>query len=184
MGKRSWKMYPQRMKERAVERMLLGENVTRLAQELGVDRTTLYGWKRKLERRQRVRLPGSRGISGTCGSRSWKPRWVASKGWWGGSGWSWIFSTVPCEESRRNGSGTPAVAGQHLRRNPQPGAVARRTDDRADVRAGTGEPRRVLSALVGERAERGGDGAARCDPASRHEASLLRLLSDRGAAAT
>ena len=58
MGKRTWKMYPQRMKERAVERMLLGENISQLARELGVDRTTLYGWKRKLERRKRVRPPG------------------------------------------------------------------------------------------------------------------------------
>ena len=58
MGKRSYKTYPMRVRERAVERMLLGENATRLAEELGVHRTTLYGWKRKLERRRRVRPAG------------------------------------------------------------------------------------------------------------------------------
>ena len=37
--------------ERAVRRMKLGDNVSRLARELGVDRTSLYTWKRKLEQR-------------------------------------------------------------------------------------------------------------------------------------
>src|SRR5215813_4781882 len=32
-------------------RMKLGDNVSRLARELGVDRTCLYIWKRKLEQR-------------------------------------------------------------------------------------------------------------------------------------
>lgn len=58
MGK-PYKVYPLRLKERAVERMLLGESATQLSKELGVDRTTLYGWKRKIERRGRVRPPGT-----------------------------------------------------------------------------------------------------------------------------
>ena len=58
MGKRSYKSYPIRLRERAVERLVLGESATRLAKELGVHRTTLYGWKRKVEQRRRVRPAG------------------------------------------------------------------------------------------------------------------------------
>lgn len=58
MGKRKYTSYSIRLRERAVERLKLGESATQLAKELGVHRTTLYGWKRKLERRQRVRPAG------------------------------------------------------------------------------------------------------------------------------
>jgi transposase-like protein len=58
MGKRSYKCYPIRFRERAVERLKLGESATRLAKELGVERTTLYVWKRKLEGRRRVGASG------------------------------------------------------------------------------------------------------------------------------
>ena len=49
MGKQ--KRYSLEFWERAVRRMKLGDNVSRLARELGVDRTSLYTWKRKLEQR-------------------------------------------------------------------------------------------------------------------------------------
>ena len=53
---KSYKHYPMRFRERAVERMKLGENVSQLARELGVNRVSLYIWKRKLEgHRARVR---------------------------------------------------------------------------------------------------------------------------------
>lgn len=58
MGKRFYKIYPIRFRERAVERLKLGESATRLAQELGVHRTTLYLWERRLERRRRLRTAG------------------------------------------------------------------------------------------------------------------------------
>ena len=58
MRKTPYKTYSIRMRERAVERLLLGESATRLAKELGVHRTTLYGWKRKVEQRRRVRPAG------------------------------------------------------------------------------------------------------------------------------
>lgn len=58
MSKRSYTVYPIRLRERAVERLLLGESATRLAKELGVHRTTLYGWKRKVAQRRRVRPAG------------------------------------------------------------------------------------------------------------------------------
>ena len=49
MGKQ--KRYSLEFRERAVRRMKLGDNVSQLARELGVDRTCLYIWKRKLEQR-------------------------------------------------------------------------------------------------------------------------------------
>jgi len=58
MRKTPYKTYSIRMRERAVERLLLGESATRLAEEFGVHRTTLYGWKRKVERRRQVRPVG------------------------------------------------------------------------------------------------------------------------------
>ena len=44
--------YSMAFRERAVRRMKLGDNVSKLARELGVDRTCLYMWKRKLEKRR------------------------------------------------------------------------------------------------------------------------------------
>jgi hypothetical protein len=41
MAKRSYKVYPIRLRERAVERMKLGESATRLAKELGVHQMSL-----------------------------------------------------------------------------------------------------------------------------------------------
>ncbi len=46
------KRYSMAFRERAVRRMKLGDNVSKLARELGVDRTCLYMWKRKLEKRR------------------------------------------------------------------------------------------------------------------------------------
>jgi hypothetical protein len=43
-------------RERAVRRMKLGENISQLARELGVDRTCLYVWKRKADRRPYSRV--------------------------------------------------------------------------------------------------------------------------------
>lgn len=41
--------YPAGVRQSALERMQLGVNVSALAVELGVDRTTLYYWKRQAE---------------------------------------------------------------------------------------------------------------------------------------
>jgi transposase-like protein len=41
MGKRFYKNYPIRFRERAVERLKLNGNATRLSEELGIHRTTL-----------------------------------------------------------------------------------------------------------------------------------------------
>jgi len=50
------KRYSMAFRERAVRRMKLGDNVSKLARELGVDRTCLYMWKRKLEKRRYRRV--------------------------------------------------------------------------------------------------------------------------------
>ena len=50
--------YSRQFQERAVRRMKLGENVSQLARELGVDRTCLYAWKRKLGREPYGRVRG------------------------------------------------------------------------------------------------------------------------------
>ncbi len=58
MAKRGYTSYPVRLRERAAERLMLGESATRLAKELGVHRTTLYDWKRRLLSRRRSRGAG------------------------------------------------------------------------------------------------------------------------------
>jgi transposase-like protein len=45
------KRYSLEFREMAVRRMKLGDNVSQLSRELGVDRTCLYDWKRKQDRR-------------------------------------------------------------------------------------------------------------------------------------
>jgi transposase-like protein len=44
---RPYRRHPIGLKQQAVERMKLGENVSALARELGVDRITLYRWRPK-----------------------------------------------------------------------------------------------------------------------------------------
>ena len=44
---RPYRRYPIAMKQQAVERMKLGENISALARELGVDRINLYRWRTK-----------------------------------------------------------------------------------------------------------------------------------------
>ena len=55
---KSYKRYPMRFRERAVERMKLGESVSQLARELKVNRVSLYIWKRKLEEHRPRRVNG------------------------------------------------------------------------------------------------------------------------------
>ena len=45
------KRYSQRFRQRVVERMELEGNISQLSRELGLDRSMLYIWKRKLEGR-------------------------------------------------------------------------------------------------------------------------------------
>src|SRR5215469_13311860 len=99
MGKQ--KRYSLEFRERAVRRMKLGDNVSRLARELGVDRTCLYIWKRKLEQDPTAKEPIRKNPTGAItGSRSWRPRLRAWRESLAGCGWIWIFSRVPCEGSR------------------------------------------------------------------------------------
>ena len=49
MGKRRVNKYPQAFRKMALERMRSCENVSALAQELGVDRTVLYHWRNRMQ---------------------------------------------------------------------------------------------------------------------------------------
>ena len=45
------KRYSMRFRHRVVERMQLEKNISALSRELGLDRSMMYIWKRKLEKR-------------------------------------------------------------------------------------------------------------------------------------
>jgi transposase-like protein len=45
------KRYSMRFRRRVVERMMLEKNISQLSRELGLDRSMMYIWKRKLEKR-------------------------------------------------------------------------------------------------------------------------------------
>jgi transposase-like protein len=45
------KRYSMRFRQRVVERMQLEKNIAQLSRELGLDRSMMYIWKRKLEKR-------------------------------------------------------------------------------------------------------------------------------------
>jgi transposase-like protein len=60
--------YSEEFQERAVRRMKLGDNVSRLSRELGVHRTCLYRWKRQLGLRPRGR---DRAVEADWRDRRW-----------------------------------------------------------------------------------------------------------------
>ena len=58
--KKRYKRYPNSVQESAVERMRLGVNVSELAEQIGVGRTTLYEWKERIERGMTAAVIGSK----------------------------------------------------------------------------------------------------------------------------
>jgi hypothetical protein len=54
--------------------MKLGDNVSRLVRELGVDRTCPYIWKRKLEQRPYRKKPIRKWTGAITESKSWRPK--------------------------------------------------------------------------------------------------------------
>ena len=58
------KRYSMRFRQRVVERMQLEKNIVQLSRELGLDRSMMYIWKRKLEKR---RMGTSGQARSTCG---------------------------------------------------------------------------------------------------------------------
>jgi transposase-like protein len=89
MGKQ--RQYSLEFRERAVRRMKLGDNISRLARELGIDRSCLYIWKRKLGQRSYRRKGGS--------EKDWRDHRIEEleakiarlEGIIGSQWWSWIF---------------------------------------------------------------------------------------------
>src|SRR5713101_5492850 len=51
MATKMRKRYSMRFRQRVVERMQLEKNISALSRELGLDRSMMYIWKRKLEKR-------------------------------------------------------------------------------------------------------------------------------------
>ena len=175
------KRYSMRFRQRVVERMQLEKNISQLSRELGLDRSMMYIWKRKLEKRAYGNVR-----SGTVNvrDRQIQELQAGSPGWKGSLGgrlWNWIFSKVPCGGPGEQRGRAARVAGTHLCRNPRPSPHARRTNRSADVRTGGRQSRQLLSKLGTERADRRRDGGSRCDSESRARASLLRLSPNRRA---
>src|ERR1019366_3251500 len=103
---------------------------------------------------------------------------------WRKKRWRTIFSKVPCSGSRKDASGAPRLAPQHLRRHPVVDARARRAEGGTDVLFGRGEPSGLLPAVGGQRAGRGGNGDADGHSGNRVSASApLRVpAGDSGTA--
>src|SRR5215469_7356765 len=59
---------------------------------------------------------------------------------WPRRNWNWIFSKVPCEESRLDARRVEALARRHLRRNRNHDVAAKHLNYRAHVPVGPGEP--------------------------------------------
>jgi hypothetical protein len=96
-----------------------------------------------------------------------------------------IFFGEPCGKSGKHAGRATGLARRRPRghRGDDDAPAARRSDGRADVCPGGGEPGRLLPPLAGLGAAPGGDGGARCDPAHGPGEPALWLSADRGAAA-
>ena len=150
--------YGTELKLAAVRRVLAGESVSAVAQELGVRRKRLYVWKNRYEelgeaglmhrrggrpRKQAAAVNGSEAKAGreSCrwrGSvwRNWNVESVSRN-------WSWIFSAKPWGAQKRAGSDLHVDRGAGRARRPQ-----------------RGEPRGILPALGSVGAAAGGHGHA------------------------
>src|ERR1051326_1687537 len=57
MAKKRTKRYSMKFMQVVVERMQVEKNISQLARELGLDRSLIYNWKRKMEGRESVKIP-------------------------------------------------------------------------------------------------------------------------------
>jgi hypothetical protein len=130
---RHLKRYSMRFRQRVVERMMLEKNISQLSRELGLDRSMMYIWKRKLEKRAYGNVRSGE-VSVRDGKfKSCRPRLPGWKGLLAGRLWNWIFSKVPCEGSGRQRRRAATMARAHLGRDPKSSPIARRTNHSADV---------------------------------------------------
>ena len=187
MPGRRFRIYSREFKESAVRRVLGGEKIRAVARELRLGNFWTHGWTITSKEARRRSCPGAvrgrprrgRDAEPCCSQRVGKRACTAtvrpvsrsaSRGWrnWSARSasrrWSSIFSKQPCGASRHHVSRAPGVAAKRLRGHPRDDASARRAVDRADVRAGWGEPGQLLPALAPGRPPRGTDGSAGCPP--------------------
>jgi transposase-like protein len=144
--------HPAGLRQQAVERMELGGNVSELAREFGVHRNLLYYWR---DRRKGDPAHAAAKLDPeTVKVRELEGRIASLEGSWDGRHWNWIFSPVPCSESRADARAARPLARQRLHRNPGQSAGGGSWIERLrDVRVGGCEPGQFLPALGGGGAE-------------------------------
>jgi transposase len=130
------KQYSMRFRQRVVERMQLENNISQLSRELGLDRSMMYIWKRKMEGRaygnvrtgkvdvrdrQIQELQGKiAGLEGVIGRQALELDFFES-------------ALRRIRETERQSGRAAALARPNLRRGPQSKRIARQTEHSADV---------------------------------------------------
>lgn len=126
--------YSQAFKERAVHRMKLGDNVSKLARELGVDRTCLYMWKRKLEKRRYRKFADQVPDWRDHRIEELEAKIARFERVIGAQSVDLDFLESALRRVRGKQRRAATMEGRHLGRNPQPDAIARwRTEHPAPV---------------------------------------------------
>jgi len=110
-----------------MERMRDCPSVSALADELGVHRTILYQWQRKLEH------TGEGSARVTSPVRELRKQVRDLKRVLAEKTLEVDFSKVPCKKSRLGARAAEALAGRHLRPDPGADADARQPEHRAYV---------------------------------------------------
>ena len=127
------KRYSMRFRQRVVERMQLEKNVSQLSRELGLDRSMMYIWKRKLKKRAYGNVRSGQVNVRDRQIQELQAKIAGLEGVMAVKLWNWIFSRVPCGGPGRQPRRAAAMARPHLRRNPKSSPNARRTNHSADV---------------------------------------------------
>ena len=127
------KRYSMRFRQRVVERMQLEDNIVQLSRELGLDRSMMYIWKRKLEKRAYGNVRSGEEVNLRDRQvKELEAKIAGLEGVIGRQALELDFSKVPCEGSGRQPRAA-AMARPHLRRNPKSDPIARRNNSSADV---------------------------------------------------
>jgi transposase-like protein len=134
--KAKWRRHSMEFKGQVVERMKTCQNIHELARELKLERKLLYTWKYQLEGRPEPRQ-ANLGITAEDRKEQIHREEIAKlKAALADQTLETIFFEVPCSRSRKDASGVPKLAPQHLRRHPVAGARARHFRRGTDVPPG------------------------------------------------
>ena len=123
MAKRRVGHYPRAFRQMAVDRLRKCDNVVALSEELGVHRRLLYKWRQQLEPVE----PGGDAPPDlrefTLGKEIVQLKRLLAERFW-----RWIFSEMPCKESRLDARRAKALARRHLRPGPGSDVHARQAE--------------------------------------------------------